>query len=108
MPVRLFPIVWSHFIFNLLLQLADGILTYQVLLLGIPEGNPLVATTIEQWGEVWGLLYWKVFACVLLSLIFSLRHRRRALTIKAFTLTSTVYGLVAAVALYELIWQSVV
>lgn len=105
MAARLIPGVWSHFIFNLLLQLFDGILTYQVLSLGIPEWNPLVATAIEQWGEVWGLLYWKFFACVLLFLIFALRHRRRALTIKAFTLTSTVYGLVAAAGLYELLLQ---
>ena len=107
MAARLIPVVWSHFIFNLLLQLFDGILTYQVLSLGIPEWNPLVATAIEQWGDVWGLLYWKSFACVLLLLIFALRHRRRALTIKAFTLTSTVYGLVATAGLYELLSQSV-
>jgi len=105
MVPRLIPAVWSHFIFNLLLQAIDGILTYQVLSLGVPEANPFVATTIDLWGVLWGLLYWKSFACGLLILIFTLRHKRRDLTIGAFTLTSTVYGFVALAGLYELLSQ---
>lgn len=105
MPTRFIPTDWSHFVFNLLLQALDGILTYQVLSLGVPEANPFVATAIDLWGEAWGLFYWKFFACGLLVLIFTLRHKRRALTIRAFTLTSTVYGLVALAGLYELLSQ---
>ena len=105
MAPRFIPVEWSHFIFNILLQAIDGILTYQVLSLGVPEANPFVATAIDLWGEVWGLLYWKFFACGLLALIFTLRHKRRDLTIRAFTLTSTVYGFVALAGLYELLSQ---
>lgn len=105
MAPRFIPADWSHFIFNLLLQAFDGILTYQVLSLGVPEANPFVAAAIDLWGEVWGLLYWKVFACGLLVLIFTLRHKRRTLTIRAFTLTSTIYGFVALAGLYELLSQ---
>jgi hypothetical protein len=90
----LLPGLWSHFLLNLLLQIVDGVLTYIALSLGMEEANPLVRTAILEWGEVWGLLYWKTLACVLLLLIFALRHRRRSLAIKAFTLTAAVYGYV--------------
>lgn len=105
MAPRLIPADWNHFILNLLLQAIDGILTYQVLSLGVSEANPFVATAIDLWGEVWGLLYWKLFACRLLMLIFTLRHRRRALTIRALTVTSSVYGFVALAGFYELVAQ---
>jgi Domain of unknown function (DUF5658) len=95
MAASLMPAVWSHFIFNLLLQVFDGLLTYHVLSDGIPEANPLVSSAIVQWGMVWGLLYWKTVACVLLALIFALRHRRRALTIKALAVTGAVYAYVS-------------
>ena len=45
------------FIYNLFLQFFDGLLTYQVLSLGVPEANPLVNAAISEWGVVWGLLY---------------------------------------------------
>jgi len=44
--------------------LFDGILTYQVVSIGIPEANPLVRQAIIEWGAAWGLLYWKLLACV--------------------------------------------
>jgi hypothetical protein len=92
--------VWPHFICNLILQLVDALVTHHVLAAGIPEANPLVAAAIGSWGSVWGLLYCKAFACVLLLLIFALRHKRRDLTIKAFRLTATVYGCVCVAAVY--------
>jgi Domain of unknown function (DUF5658) len=99
------PVVWAHFICNLLLQLFDAVLTYQVLAVGVPEANPIVAAAIGFWGSVWGLLYCKTFACVLLLLIFTVRHKRRELTIKAFRLTATVYGCVALAGTYEVLRQ---
>jgi hypothetical protein len=96
------PHVWPHLSVNLLLQVFDGILTYQVLLLGIPEANPLVSATIASWGEVWGLLLWKTFACVLLLFIFTLRHHRQTLTLHAFKITGGVYGWFGALSLCEL------
>jgi hypothetical protein len=93
---------WAHFIFNLLLQVFDGVVTYQVISQGVPEANPLVRNLIMQWGLVWGLLYWKTLACLLLVVIFALRHRRQLLTIKAFTVTESVYSLVSFLGLYAL------
>ena len=46
-------------VYNLFLQFFDGLFTYQVLSLGVPEANPLVNAAIAQWGVVWDLLYWK-------------------------------------------------
>ena len=92
MSASINPVVWPHFIFNLLLQLFDGVLTYQVVSIGVPEANPLVRQAMIEWGAAWGLLYWKLLACVLLALIFALTYRRQGLTIKAFTVTGAVYG----------------
>ena len=105
MTPSLIPVVWFYFVFNLLLQVLDGLLTYQVLSQGVPEANPLVSSAIAQWGAVWGLLYWKTLACALLVVIFALRHGRRALTINAFTLTGTVYGFFSFAGLCELLLQ---
>ena len=88
-------------IYNLFLQFFDGLLTHQVLSLGVPEANPLVNAAISEWGVVWGLLYWKTLACGLLLLIFALRHRRKALTIRALALTASVYSVFSVAALYE-------
>lgn len=104
MAAFMFSSVWSQFKFNLLLQIFDGLFTYHVLSLGIPEANPLVRDTIASWGEVWGLVYWKLLACVLLALIFALRHVRQALTLQALTLTSTVYGCLFVISLYHFLW----
>jgi hypothetical protein len=93
--------IWSQFKFNLLLQIFDGLFTYHVLSLGVPEANPFVGEAIILWGEIWGLLYWKVLACALLGLVFALRHLRYSLTLKALTLTSTVYCGVFVVSIYH-------
>ncbi|MGH7767012.1 MAG: DUF5658 family protein [Candidatus Binatia bacterium] len=90
----LFPSVWQFFIYNLLLQVFDGVLTYQVVSAGVPEANPLVRDAITQYGLVWGLIYWKTIACLLLFSIFALRHRRQTLTLQAFVITGAVYGCV--------------
>ena len=95
MAASLIPPIWCHFLLNLLLQIFDGVLTYQVLSYGIPEANPLVQAAITEWGPAWGLLYWKTLACVLLIVMFALRHRRRALIVNGFTLTAAVYAYVS-------------
>jgi hypothetical protein len=101
MAAFMFPSIWSQFKINLLLQIFDGLFTYHVLTLGVPELNPLVRDAISVWGEVWGLVYWKLLGCVLLGLIFVLRHFRESLTLKALTLTSTVYGCLLVVSVYH-------
>ena len=100
MAAFMFASIWSQFKFNLLLQIFDGLFTYHVLTQGVPEANPFIRNAIHTWGEIWGLLYWKVFACVLLVLIFTLRHFRQSLTLKALTLTSTVYSCLFFVSIY--------
>jgi len=91
--------LWHRLIFNLLLQLLDGVLTYQVVAAGVPEGNPLVAGAIVEWGALWGLVYWKTAACLLLVAIFGLRHRRRSLALRALTFTAAVYACVSFIGL---------
>jgi len=93
------PAVWPYFVFNLLLQLFDGVFTYQVASIGIPEANPLVRQAMIEFGTGWGLFYWKFLACVLLTLIFALTYERQGLTIKAFKVTGAFYGSVSFVGL---------
>ena len=97
------PTVWSYLSVNLLLQAFDGVLTYRILSLGIPEANPLVSASIAQWGELWGLLLWKTLACVLLLVIFRFRHQRQSLTIQAYRITGGVYGWFGVLSLCELL-----
>jgi len=60
---------------NLFLPLTDGVLSYQSFALGAMEANPVVAASILNWGMIWGLIYNKALACLLLLVIFALRHR---------------------------------
>src|SRR6266540_740919 len=82
MTAFILPSIWSQFKFNLLLQIFDGLFTYHVLTQGVPEANPLLSSAIAEWGAVWGIVYWKLFACALLAMIFALRHLRQALAMK--------------------------
>lgn len=66
-------------IVNLTLQVFDGLFSYQLFSLGAAEANPLVAAAISSWGVVYGLAYKKILACILLLLIFALRHRHSVL-----------------------------
>jgi hypothetical protein len=104
LAIVVFFTIWSQFKFNLLLQIFDGLFTYHVLSLGVPEANPLVRDTISAWGAVWGLIYWKVLACALIGLIFALRHLRQGLTQKALTFTSTIYCGLFVVSIYHFLW----
>src|SRR5215475_3407793 len=88
--------------FNLFLQLTDGVVSYQAFALGAIEANPVVAAAILKWGMVWGLAYNKILACLLLLLIFALRHSTRSLTQKALTVTASVYACTTIVCLWQL------
>jgi len=59
-------------ILNLTSQVFDGLFSYQLFSLGLGEANPLLATAISEWSVVWGLLYNKLLACVLLIVIFAI------------------------------------
>jgi uncharacterized membrane protein YqjE len=89
--------------FNLFLQFTDGIVSYQAFALGAIEANPVVAAAIVNWGMVWGLFYNKALACLLLLLIFALRHNRRLLATRGLTVTASVYMCAIIVCLWELL-----
>lgn len=95
--------LFGYLIFNLLLQVFDGVLTYQVVNYGVQEANPLVRSAMAAWGVVWGLVFWKALACALLLLIFAMRRRLQAFALKAFTLTAAVYGPVIFLSFCELV-----
>jgi Domain of unknown function (DUF5658) len=103
MPTAWLPTLWVSFIFNLLLQVYDGAITYYLLNLGVPEQNPLVNDAIKLWGAAWGLLFWKVLACVLIAMIFALGHGRGSLARRALGLTAAVYGCLALIGFFEVI-----
>ena len=89
--------------FNLFLQLTDGLVSYQAFALGAAEANPVVAAAIVNWGMVWGLIYNKALACLLLLLIFAFRRNRRLMTMRALAVTASVYVCVIIVCLWELL-----
>ena len=88
--------------FNIFLQLMDGLVSYQSFVLGAVEANPVVAAAIVNWGMVWGLAYNKILACLLLLLIFALRHSSRSLTRRALAVTASVYACTTIVCLWQL------
>jgi hypothetical protein len=90
-------------IFNILLQCFDGLLSYQAFSVGAVEANPLVAAAISSWGLIYGLLYKKILACVLLLLIFALRRSQPSLTKRALIVTASVYVSVTVVSLWEIL-----
>jgi hypothetical protein len=89
--------------FNLFLQLTDGLVSYQAFALGAAEANPVVAAAIVNWGMIWGLIYNKALACLLLLLIFALRRSRRLMAMRAMTVTASVYMCAIIVCLWELL-----
>jgi hypothetical protein len=90
-------------IFNLLLQLFDGVMSYQVLSAGVGESNPLIYTAIVNWGVILGLFYHKILACTLLVLIFVVGRRRQLLATQALAITASVYTCFGLVCLWALL-----
>jgi hypothetical protein len=89
--------------FNLFLQFIDGLVSYQAFALGAAEANPVVAAAIVNWGMIWGLIYNKALACLLLVLIFVLRRNRHLMTTRALSVTASVYVCAIIVCLWELL-----
>jgi hypothetical protein len=57
------------FVFNLGLQVWDGLATYLGMQLGVPEGNPLLRGWMGSWGVGWALVSAKTATCGLLCLL---------------------------------------
>ena len=89
--------------FNLFLQLFDGTASYFIMSRGERELNPLVGAAIDAWGLVWALIYWKVFVCVLLVILYWLRHYRPALPLRGLTFVAIVYSVLGLYLVFHLI-----
>jgi hypothetical protein len=89
--------------FNLFLQVFDGTATYFILSRGESELNPLVGAAIDAWGLVWALVYWKVFVCVLLVILYSLRRYRPTLPLRGLTFVAIVYSVLGLYLVFHLI-----
>lgn len=72
---------------NVILQAADGLLTFVGVSRGIREGNPLIAASIEYFGLAAALVGTKAFCCVA---ILAARRERRILQMVAATWTVAV------------------
>ena len=82
--------VHTLFLLNVVLQLFDGLSTYQgVQQLGWQENNPLVYALMGHWGVGWALLGAKSAACALLLLLRCLGTNR--LIARALTVTAAYY-----------------
>jgi len=62
-------VVHPLFLLNIVLQLFDGLGTYQGVQLGWQESNPLVHALMGHWGVGWALLGAKSAACAFLLLL---------------------------------------
>jgi uncharacterized membrane protein YqjE len=89
--------------FNLFLQLTDGIVSYHSFVHGAVEANPVVAAAILNWGMIWGLIYNKALACLLLLLIFALGRSQRLFATRALSVTASVYVCAIIVCVWELL-----
>ena len=89
--------------FNIFLQVFDGMATYFILSRGGTELNPLVGAAIDAWGLVWALVYWKVFVCALLVILYSLRRYRPTLPLRGLTFVAIVYSVLGLYLVFRLI-----
>lgn len=83
------------FAVNVLLQLADGFLTYQALQVGFAEANPILSGSMATLGSGTALMLFKAQACGLLLLIR--RNVPPALGAWALRWTAVCYVLLAVV-----------
>lgn len=88
---------------NWLLQILDGVASYQILSAGVPEVNPLVAYYIENWGLVGGLLYGKLVGCALVWLIFLLRKRVEPLVARGLMLSACLYSFLGIMLMAKMV-----
>ncbi|MGH7896587.1 MAG: DUF5658 family protein [Candidatus Binatia bacterium] len=76
---------------NVLLQLFDGLVTYQALQIGMLEGNPIVRASFPVLGIGTSLLLFKAQACGFLVLLR--RSVRATMACDALRLVAVVYAL---------------
>lgn len=69
------------FVLNIVLQIFDGVATYQGLQMGWQEANPLLAAAFELFGVEPALLFFKIEACGLLWLLHRAAPLRVGITV---------------------------
>jgi len=93
--------VFQLLLLNLALQVADGLVTYTGLRVGLREANPLLCKSFALWGVGPTLVLYKSLACVLLLVLYCLPAR--PLVARAFRILavlSCVCTLIPWVALF--------
>jgi hypothetical protein len=88
---------------NLFLQIFDGTASYFILSRGEAELNPFVSAAIDAWGLLWALVYWKVFVCALLVILYSLQRYRPTLPLRGLTFVAIVYSVLGLYLVFHLI-----
>jgi len=88
---------------NWLLQILDGVASYHILSVGVPEVNPLVAYYIENWGLMGGLLYGKFVGCALVWLIFLLRQRVGPMVARGLMLVACLYSVLGILLMAKMV-----
>ena len=76
-------------LFNLALQLFDGVATYVGVHAGFAEGNPLLDWAFGHLGPASTLFLFKLQACACLLLLWRLRRNR--LAVPALVLSAAIY-----------------
>ena len=89
--------------FNLFLQLFDGTASYFILSRGEAELNPFVSAAIDAWGLLWALIYWKVFVCALLVILYSIGRYRPMVPLRGLTFVAIVYSVLGLYLVFHLI-----
>jgi uncharacterized protein DUF5658 len=88
---------------NFLLQILDGVASYQILSAGVPEVNPLVEYYIESWGLMGGLFYGKLVGCALVWLLFLLRQRVEPMVARGLMLIACLYAFVGILLMAKMV-----
>lgn len=83
-------VLYQLFVLNIVLQIFDGIATYNGLQFGIREGNPLLRDAFHLWGVGSTLLVFKANACALLLSVY--RFAGAHLALPALSLLAAVYS----------------
>jgi len=99
MQEAMVKLVWA----NLLLQILDGVASYQILSAGVPEFNPLVSYYIENWGLMGGLFYGKLVGCALVWLIFLLRKRVGPIVVQGLIFVACFYSLLGILLMVKMV-----
>ena len=87
--------VYDLFVLNIALQLFDAVATYQGVMMGVREANPILVNAFHLFGVGPALILFKAKACGLLFLLS--RNRRHRLAVPALSFLAGVYVVLSLV-----------